>query len=410
MTNAAALGAFALAIGLGTALLGGHAALAQEALRPAVGKPLAQAKSLLNAGKYANAMAAVRQADAAPGKTAHEQLVITEMRAAIASRSGDMSTAANAYKALLDSGAVSGAEALNMMQGEVSIAYTTKNYGNVVYWAERYLKAGGTAPAVYTSLLQAYYLQGKYAEAARLQQQQITAETRGGRAPREEQLQLLYSCQQHMGDKTGQLATIKLLIQYYPKSDYWLNMIDTVRTRPGFQDRLLLDIYRLEFSLGLVNKPADAMDYAELAVQAGLPGEAKDVVDKSFAGGLLGTGAEASRHQRLRNLVNKAYTDGKAALGKEDAAAVTDHDGNHLLALGETYVSYGDFAHGLPMMEQAIAKDDLRHPEDAKLQLGIAYWKAGQTPKALAELRQVGGTEGVADLAALWSLRIKSAK
>jgi tetratricopeptide (TPR) repeat protein len=410
MTNAATLGAFALAIGLGTALLASPPAHAQEALRPAVGKPLAQAKSLLNAGRYANAMAAVRQADAAAGKTAHEQLVINEMRAAIASRSGDMNTAANAYKALLDSGAVSGAEALNMMQGEVSIAYTQKNYANVVYWAERYLKAGGTAPAVYTSLLQGYYLQGKYAEAARLQQQQIAAETRGGKAPREEQLQLLYSCQQHMGDKTGQLATIKQLIAYYPKPDYWLNMIDTVRTRPGFSDRLLLDIYRIEFSLGLVNKPDEAMDYAELAVQAGLPGEAKDVVDKSFAGGLLGTGPEASRHQRLRNLVNKAYTDGKAALGKEDANAATDHDGNHLLALGETYVSYGDFARGLPMMEQGIAKDDLRHPEDAKLQLGIAYWKAGQTPKALAELRSVGGNEGVADVAALWMLRIKSAK
>ena len=146
-------------------------------------------------------------------------------------------------------------------------------------------------------------------------------------------------------------------------------------------------MYRLEFSLGLVNKPDEAMDMAELAVQAGLPGEAKDIVDKSFAGGLLGTGPEASRHQRLKNLVNKAYADGQAKLGKEDADAATDHDGNRLLRLGETYVSYGDFAHGLPMMEQALGKDDLHHPEDAKLQLGLPYWKAGQAQRAINELR-----------------------
>lgn len=407
MTIRAASGAFALAIALACAA---SSANAQEALRPAVGKPLAQAKSLLNSGRYANAMAAVRQADAAPGKTAHEQAIIEQMRAAIAARSGDTATAAHAYQQLLDSGAVSGAEALNLMQGEVSIAYTQKNYANVVYWADRYIKAGGTAPAVYTSLIQGYYLQGKYAEAARLQQGQINALTRSGKQPREEQLQLLYSCQLKMGDKTGQLATIKQLITYYPKPDYWLNVIDTLRTKPGFSDRLLLDVYRLEFSLGLINKPADAMDMAELEVQSGLQGDAKDTVDKSFAGGLLGTGPEASRHQRLRNLVNKAYADGKATLGKEDAAAASDHDGNHLLALGETYVSYGDFAHGLPMMEQAIAKDDLHHPEDAKLQLGLAYWKAGQTQKAIAQLRTVGGTEGVADLAQLWVLRIRTAK
>jgi tetratricopeptide (TPR) repeat protein len=407
MTIRAASGAFALAIALACAAPAAHA---QEALRPAVGKPLAQAKAYLSAGKYANAMAAVRQADGAPGKSAHEQSVIEQMRAAIAARSGDTATAAHAYQQLLDSGAVSGAEALNLMQGEVSIAYTQKNYANVVYWADRYIKAGGTAPSVYTSLIQGYYLQGKYAEAARLQQGQINAETRGGKPPREEQLQLLYSCQLKMGDKTGQLATIKQLITYYPKPDYWLNVIDSLRTKPGFSDRLLLDVYRLEFSLGLINKPDEAMDMAELEVQAGLQGDAKDTVDKSFAGGLLGTGPEASRHQRLRNLVNKAYADGKAALGKEDAAAASERDGNHLLALGETYVSYGDFAHGLPMMEQAIAKDDLHHPEDAKLQLGLAYWKAGQTQKAIAQLRTVGGNEGAADLAQLWILRIRTAK
>jgi Tfp pilus assembly protein PilF len=408
MTNRVAAGALAFAMLLGHGLATG--ALAQEMLRPAIGKPLAQARSMLAAGRYANAMAAVRQADAVPGKSAHEQTVIEEMRAAIAARSGDTTTAAHAYEQLINSGAVSGAEALNLMQGEVSIAYTQKNYPAVVSWAERYIKAGGTAPAVYTSLIQGYYLQGKYAEAARLQQNQINAETRGGRPPREEHLQLLYSCQLKMGDKTGELATMKQLLTYYPKPLYWENVIDNVRTKPGFNDRLLFDVYRLEFSLGLVNKPDDAMDMAELAVQAGLPGEAKDIVDKSFAGGLLGTGPEASRHQRLKNLVDKAYAEGKAKLGKDNAEAAADRDGNRLLQLGETYVSYGDFAHGLPLMEQGIGKDDLHHPQDAKLQLGIAYWKAGQTQKAIAELRGVGGAEGAADLAQLWILRIRTAK
>jgi tetratricopeptide (TPR) repeat protein len=380
-----------------------------QQVRAEVGKPLLAAKAAMAAHNYAKAMAAIRQADSVAGKTAHEALLVAQMRASVAQASGDLATASKAYQVLIDSGQIGAEQEQSLMQAEVSIAFTEKNYANVVYWAERYMKAGGTSPAMRNYLIQGYYLQQKYAEAAKFQLAQIQAETRAGHAPTEEQLQLLYSCQNHLGDKNGALVTIKQLIAYYPKPDYWLNVIDTLRTKPGFSDRLLLDVYRLEFSLGLVNKPEDAMDMAELALQSKLPGEAQDVVDKSFAGGLLGTGPEASRHQRLKALVDKTYASMKAGLGHDDADAATDHDGNRLLGLGETYVSYGMFDKGIPMMEEAVRKDELRHPEDAKLQLGLAYYKSGNKKKAVAELRTVGGTEGVADLAQLWILHIGKA-
>jgi hypothetical protein len=370
LSGAALFGALALAAA--------SPAAAQQGLRPAVGKPLEAA-------------------------SAYENSVIAQMKAASAQASGDSAAAA----ALINSGQISGPEATKLMQGQVSMAFREKNYPQVVYWAERYMKSGGGEPSMKTYVIQGYYLQGKYAEAAKLQAAQIQAETRGGRAPVETQLQLLYSCQTHLNDHAGQLATIKQLVAYYPKPDYWLNLILNVRSKPDFPERLLLDVFRLEFSLGLVNKPDDAMELAELAVQAKLPGVAKDVVDKSFAGGLLGTGPEASRHLRLKALVDKTYDADKAALGKDDAAASSDHDGNALLGLGETYVSYGMYDKGIPMMLEAIQKGDLHHKEDAKLQLGLAYWKAGQKPKAIQTLKTVSGTDGAADLAQLWILRFR---
>ena len=388
---------------LGATLFAGVPAMAQEGMSPAVGKPLQAAISYMRAHNFAKAMAAVRQAEAAPNKTQHENAAIAQMKASIASQSGDSAT----VQSILDSGQIGGSEAIALMQGEVSIAFKEKNYPKVVYWSERYLKAGGTNPAMRTYQIQGYYLQGNYAQAEKLQQAQIAQETRGGKPPAEGQLQLLYSCQSKLHDNAGQLATIKLLVTYYPKPDYWLNVIDTMRTRPGFPDRLTLDVYRLEFSLNLVNKPEDAMDMAELAIQARQFGEAKDVLDKCYAGGLLGTGPDAPREARLKALVDKQYAAGKADLGKEDAAAASDHDGNALLALGETYVSYGMFDKGIPMMEQAIRKDDLRHPDDAKLHLGLAYYKAGQQAKAVAELKTVHGTDGTGDLAQLWILRFR---
>jgi hypothetical protein len=381
---------------------------AAETMRPAIGKPLASAEAFLKARQYAKAMAQLRVAEAVPGKSASETLVVEEVRAAIAQASGDLGGAASAYQQMLASG-VGGAEGLRLMQNEVSIYYSLKNYQNVVYWADRYLKAGGTDPKMRTYLIAGYFSQGKYADAAKLQTAQILAETRGGRAPAEDQLKMLYACQRNLKDSAGELSTIKQLVYYYPKPDYWLNVIDNLRSKPGFPDRLTLDVYQLEFSLGLVNKPDDAMDMAELAVQAKLPGEAEDVVTKSFAGGLLGKGPDASRHLRLKALVEKTAAADKAELGKEDAAAEADRDGNALFALGQTYASFGMYDKGLPMMEEGLRKDDLRHPEDAKLHLGLAYWAAGKKAQAINELKSVRGTDGTADLAQLWILRFRHA-
>ncbi len=58
-------------------------------------------------------------------------------------------------------------------------------------------------------------------------------------------------------------------------------------------------------------------------------------------------------------------------------------------------------------MEQGIKKGGLRRPEDAKLHLGIAYLQAGQKAKALQTFKTVGGTDGAAELARLWTVQAR---
>jgi hypothetical protein len=118
---------------------------------------------------------------------------------------------------------------------------------------------------------------------------------------------------------------------------------------------------------------------------------------------VLGQGAEAERHKRLRDLVLKRLDEekaGRAAAEKEAAAA---KDGNALVGLGFALATGGEAAKGVPLMQQGIAKGGLKRPEDAKLHLGIAQVLAGDA-KAQATLRSVGGADGTTDLARLWSL------
>ena len=150
------------------------------------------------------------------------------------------------------------------------------------------------------------------------------------------------------------------------------------------------------------------MEMAQLALQADLPSEAKQVVDKGFASGALGTGAEAERHKRLRDLVDQAARRRRLQrAAEEETKALPAKSGDALVAVGMNQVYSGQAAKGVQLMQQGIAKGGLKRPEDAKLHLGIAQLIAGDKAKAQATFKTVQGADGTADLARLWMLHAR---
>lgn len=363
----------------------------------------------MNARNYTAAMAQVRVAASARGLTPDESFTIQQVRGAIAGRMGDNATAAKVYSDLLGSGRVSPAQQLVLLKAEASLAFNAKDYPSAIIWIQRYLKAAPTDATMKTQLITAYYLNKDFANAGKLQLAQVAATVRAGQRPTEEQLQLLAACQREGGDTLGFGNTMVQLVTYYPKPDYWENLIHSAETRPGFASRLTLDIDRFELATGLLTKSDDLMEMIELSLQVPLPGEAKAITDKAFASGTFGTGPQAARQQRLRDLVNKTYTSELAALPGREAEAQASHDGNLLASLGEEYATYGQYPKGIAMMEAGIRKGGLRHPDDTRLHLGLAYMNAGQKARAVQMLKTVGGKEGAAEIARLWLLQISKA-
>jgi hypothetical protein len=381
-----------------------------EELRPAVGKPLQKAVALLHAHKYPAAMAQVNAAAAAGGLSANESFVIQQTRAAIATAEGDKVLASKAIADLLASGRLSHEQELQYIQSEIGYSAELKNYPATLGWLNRYFKAGGNDPKMHDYLISVTYQNQDYAGAAKMESAQIAAELHARRVPTEAQLDLLAACYRADGDAAGFQNAMTNLAYYYPKPDYWENLIHIVQTRPGgLSDRLTMDIERFELAIGLLKTPEQFMELTELALQGPLPGEAKRIVDKGYADGVLGTGPQAAREKRLADLVAKLYATELPALPKREAAAQGERDGNPLVALGEEYVSYGQFPKGISLIEAGIAKDQLRHPEDTKLHLGLAYLSSGNKPKAIEVLRSVGGNEGAGEIAKLWVLLINRA-
>ena len=375
-----------------------------QALRPEVGKPLQAASDLLKAGKGREALAKVREAEAVGGKTAAEALVVDRMKAAAAQRAGDTGAATQALESLY--GKTSGAEQGQVAEQLASAYATARDNTKAAQWVQKAQAAGNNSASL--KQLQAY-LQGSsgdYGAIAKEAAAAVAAAEQAGRRPEEADLLRLADAQARTGNAAGQASTLEKLLFSYPKKDYWAIYLARLARKSGFSPRLNLDLMRLRLATGSLDKTEDFMEMSQLALQAGLPAEGKAIVDKGFASGALGTGAEAERHKRLRDLANKQEAEGKAAIEQRAAAAASAKDGNELVQLGTAYASMGQADRGIALIEQGIAKGGLKRPDDAQLRLGLALLQGGAKHKAKAVqvLRAVKGADGTADIGRLWAL------
>lgn len=387
------------------AAVGMAGAAGAQGLRPEVGRPLQAAEAMIKAGKYREALAKVREADAVGGRTAAENTTIERMRLAAASGAGDADTAARSFDLL--AGGMSSAEKLRSIESIAGTYYRGKEYAKAQQWYARYFREGGTSSANRTLMIQTQYLAGDYAGAARELTAEIQATEKAGQTPPEARLSLLLNAAQRLNDPNVNAYAMERLVVHYPKKEYWADLLSRLQRKPSFSDRFSLDVYRLSLATGVMNKASDYMEYAQLAVQAGFPAEGRSVVDKGYAAGVLGTGPEAERHKRLRDLINRRVDENRAGQAAALAEAMKAKDGNALVEIGFNQVVSGEGARGVATMQQGISRGGLKRPEDAKLHLGIAQALAGDTARAQATFRTVGGNDGAADLARLWALQAR---
>jgi len=375
-----------------------------DTVRAEVGKPIQGARDLIQAKKYRDAIAKVHEAEAVPSLTAYEKFVIDLTRGSAAQGAGETDVAVSSFESAVAAGRLPPADQLKVIEAIAQMHYQAKEYAKAISWATRFEKEGGNDPAIHQILTQAYYLSGDYANAGKELRAEIEADEKSERAPTEDKLLFLASCYLKMNDNAGYATVLEKLVAHYPKKSYWADMISRVQRKPGFSDRLELDVLRLQLATGTVSKPTEYMEMAQLALQSGFPVEAKKILDQGYASGALGKGADMERQNRLRELTNRQAAQDAASITQSDTEINSAKDGDALLAVGYNLVVNGHAERGLSLMEQGLHKGPLKHPEDAKLHLALAYLQAGQKSKAVQLLQTVRGSDGTADLARLWLL------
>src|SRR5208282_2732228 len=100
-------------------------------------------------------------------------------------------------------------------------------------------------------LIQSYYLSNDCGSVAR----EVGGDTSS--RPTEENLQMLMDCYERAGDRSGVASAVEKLVTYYPKKEYWGNVLSRIRAKKGFSDRLDLDLDRIRLLTGNLTSASD---------------------------------------------------------------------------------------------------------------------------------------------------------
>jgi len=373
-----------------------------EVFRAEVGKPLQAAEELIKAGKYSDAMAKIREAEQVPNPTAVETYNINRMRGVAAMGLGDTQTAARSFDAVIASGRSAPAEQLKLIEAISAMYFKAHDYANAATWTQRYFKSGGTSPDMRMQLARSLYLGEQYGPAATELRAMVDADEKAGTPPTLERLELLANCYIKTNDGAGYAYAVDKLLAYYPKKEYWADAIRRLQGKPGFPDSLQLDVLRLQEATGGLTDAAQYTAMAQLALRVGAPAEAKRVLDRGFASGVLGSGPDAAEQRKLRDTATKQAADDEKIFAQNVKAGAAAKDGSGLVSTGYAMVCAGHYEQGIALMEQGIQKGGIGRPEEAKLHLAIAYLAAGQKANAITAFKSVQGGDATADLARLW--------
>lgn len=387
---------------------------AEEPAKPKLSKqvavPLQAAQNAMKIKKWDTAIAEIKKAQAVEKKTPAEDYQIDEFLGYVLVQQKKYDQAAVVYERMLNSGLVPAEQVDDRTKAVAQMYFQEKQYAKAATWAKKWLDKHSRDEDMGVLLAQSYYLLDDYKNAASSMSKVVSNVERAGQAPKENYLQIILSSQFKLDNKEGIADALKKMVRYYPKENYWNNLLDIYR-RKNTSDRVTLGYYRLMNNVGVLKEKADYMESAQLAIEAGVPGEAQHLVESGMQNGILKSAdkTEQSRYDRLLAAAKKQATADRASLTQLAKDAEKATKGQADVALGQAYLSYDMYDQAIASLERGIKKGGVLDADEAQISLGLAYLKKGQKSEAREAFKAVKSDSKWADLADLWAVYAQSA-
>lgn len=402
------LGAAAAAI---VGFVPGTPVFAQAKQQPSakLAKPLHDVQEDINNKKYSDAIAKLKEAEGITPKTPYDQHLINEFLGFAYIKTNNYADAAKVYEAELEDGFLTPAESTQRLRQVTELNYQLKNYDKAIEYGNRAIKGGNADEQIRTIVGQSYYLKGDWKGTIKFEEAMVDAEVKAGQTPKSENLQLILSSCVKINDPACETRALEKIVTYYPKPDYWYQLLYAQRQQATGNDADTLQVYRLMFEVDVLKNADDYSEMASLAMDAGSPGEARTVLERAFSRNVFTEQRVKDRNQRLLDKAKQASATDQAALPKQEKEAEASTTGQKNVGVGLAYYGYGQYDKAIEQLSKGLTKGGLgKNEEQAQLLLGIAQLKGGQKDPALKSFQAVKGDDQTIDrLATLWALHAK---
>ena len=374
----------------------------------AVAKPLKAAQEALQAKKLDEALAHVREAQGASGeKNAYDSYVMNILLFQIYQQKQDMADAIPVLQSASQSQYATPEQQKVWLKNIALYYFQQKDYPKALEVADQAVKHGVNDLDTLGLIAKAEYLTGKYKDAAAEMQEIVGKQDK----PDEESLKLLWQFDLKANDDAGAAKAVEKLVTYYPKPEYWANALAPL-VRMDIKDaHLQLNVYRLMSDVGVLKLPSDYAEMAEIALDAGYPGETQNVLQQAFAKNVFVEQRDKDRYQHLLEGAKQRAAKDQSQLATVEQTAAAAPNGDALVQLGAAYISYGQNDKAVAAISKGIAKGGLKSADEANLLLGLAQLRQKNNSAAQQAFDKVASSSnnGYARLGKLWALRAHSA-
>ena len=289
-------------------------------------------------------------------------------------------------------------------QTNLQLIYQTlikqKNYDAAIPALKDYMAAAGATNDNLDLLARLYYQQKDCAGAT-----ETIEKVRQSATPASEQLLLMaQDCYYKANDTARQSSATEELLYRFPKDSY---MIGILALNQSADERALLNLYRLAFAKGFLQKQAQIVDYAGLAERAGVASEAAKVLEKSAAEHWI---TLDDKNSKLLAAEKRNAADDKKSLPALDKEARAGKSGNKDIAVGYAYFGLEDYPSAVDAIKRGLTAEragDVKRLDDANMVLGISLVRLGKFDEATAAFAAAKADARMKKAAEAWTALMK---
>ena len=374
---------------------------AQPTLRPEIIKSLQTMQDAMKAKNYDSVFNLAQQALSTANLTPAEKPYVQRILAASAMEAKNFKLAITALESLIQEmpEKTEPNQKISLIESLLSACQQANDLDGFVKWARIYQDLGGKNSSVRPVLIQTLVALKNHQEVVNEVKVQIKLDDEQKIKTSENTIRLMAASQRQIKDESGYTESLKLLLKNYPSKAYWAEVISRTARQSNFNARFDLDLYRLLELTGNLEDATEYVDMISLSLKTGLPAEAMRVLELAYGAGILGKGAEAAAHQKLKQQVQQKLKEDESVIPTLEKSA---KDANVIASLGAVYASQLKWDKAVENYRKAIEMGGLRREAETKLHAGIAMFKMGQKEEAQKVWQSIQGEPTAMELAQLW--------